>query len=135
MTTIDRSPAPRNGPDASSNRRAATWALILGLLAYVVFGYDLRSELHSVDESAFISQSYFLDLYLKGETNDPAWLSDPAIDLPPLPKYLAGVMLLATDIADQVRRRPRRGIATSTSALDLRRCWWRPVGPRCSSEP
>ena len=95
MTTIDRSPALRNGPDASSNRRAAIWALILGLLAYVVFGYDLRSELHSVDESAFISQSYFLDLYLKGETNDPAWLSDPAIDLPPLPKYLAGVMLLA----------------------------------------
>ena len=55
--------------------------------------YDLRSEFHWRDESAFISQSYFFDLLLEGALDDPAWVSIPAIDLPPLPKYLIGLML------------------------------------------
>jgi 4-amino-4-deoxy-L-arabinose transferase-like glycosyltransferase len=59
----------------------------------VVFGYDLRSSFHWRDESAYISQAYFFDLLLGGALDDPAWVSIPALDLPPLEKYLIGLML------------------------------------------
>ena len=35
----------------------AIWMLVLGILSLVALGYDLRSEPHWIDESAFISQS------------------------------------------------------------------------------
>jgi hypothetical protein len=44
-----------------------------------------------VDESAYISQAYFLDLLAK--PNHPYWLEYPAYDLPPLPKYAIGAAL------------------------------------------
>ncbi len=67
--------------------------LLLGVLTLVVLGSDLRSVPYWRDESAYISQSYFFDLFLQGARDDPAWISMPALDLPPLEKYLIGLML------------------------------------------
>jgi 4-amino-4-deoxy-L-arabinose transferase-like glycosyltransferase len=64
-------------------------------LALTVFGWDLASEPHFVDESAYISQSFFGDLWLGGQRDDPAWLTYAGYDLPPLPKYLIGASLRA----------------------------------------
>ena len=66
---------------------------LVGIVAFASFGYDLASEPHFVDESAYLSQTYYADLWLSGEVNHPAWLDRPAYDLPPLPKYLFGVAL------------------------------------------
>ncbi len=68
--------------------------LVTGL-ALTVFGWDLSSEPHFVDESAYISQSFYADLWLNGEWDDPAWLSYAGYDLPPLPKYTIGLALKA----------------------------------------
>jgi 4-amino-4-deoxy-L-arabinose transferase-like glycosyltransferase len=46
-----------------------------------------------VDEYAYISQSYYADLFFRGHVNDWTWLDLPAYDLPPLPKYLIGFSL------------------------------------------
>jgi 4-amino-4-deoxy-L-arabinose transferase-like glycosyltransferase len=66
---------------------------VVGIVSFVCFGYDLASEPSFVDESAYLSQAYFADLWLSGDVNHPAWLDRPAYDLPPLPKYLFGVAL------------------------------------------
>ncbi len=66
---------------------------MVGLVAFASFGYDLPSQPHFVDESAYLSQTYYADLWLSGDVNHPAWLDRPAYDLPPLPKYLFGVAL------------------------------------------
>lgn len=76
-----------------------TWlgALGVGLIAICVFGFQLSSEPHFADESAYYSQSYFLAIFSEGRWNDPAWLEYPAYDLPPLPKYFIGLALRAGD--------------------------------------
>ena len=58
-----------------------------------VFGWDLASEPHFVDESAYISQSFYADLWLQQKWDDPLWLSYAGYDLPPLPKYVIGLAL------------------------------------------
>ncbi len=52
------------------------------------FGRDLPAEPHFVDESAYISQSFYGDLLIVGDRDSPAWLEYAGYDLPPLPKYL-----------------------------------------------
>jgi 4-amino-4-deoxy-L-arabinose transferase-like glycosyltransferase len=91
---LDRSPksATRCG------RSAGLWGLSVFLVAAAVFGFDLQSERPFADESAYYSQSYFARLYAEGRWNDPAWLTYPAFDLPPLPKYLIGAALAADGI-------------------------------------
>ena len=87
---------PSSKPPASSRPAGSNlvvWASSSGSLAFASFGYDLASEPHFVDESAYLSQTYYADLWLSGEVNHPAWLDRPAYDLPPLPKYLFGVAL------------------------------------------
>ena len=37
------------------------------------------------DEFAYISQSYYADLFFAGQFDDWKWLDLPAYDLPPLP--------------------------------------------------
>jgi len=64
-------------------------------LGLTVFGHDLASEPHFADESAYLSQSFFADLFLDGKWDDPAWLTYGGYDLPPLPKYLIGGALRA----------------------------------------
>jgi 4-amino-4-deoxy-L-arabinose transferase-like glycosyltransferase len=75
--------------------RSCAWACGIGLVAIAVFGMNLAGEPRFVDESAYLSQSYFADLLLSGDCNSPAWLTYPAVDLPPLPKCLIGVALRA----------------------------------------
>lgn len=70
------------------------WAVGVSLVVLVAsgiwFGRDLRGERHFVDESAYVAQSSYTDLYLAGRWDHPAWLEYAAYDLPPLPKYLIG---------------------------------------------
>jgi 4-amino-4-deoxy-L-arabinose transferase-like glycosyltransferase len=72
----------------SGKRLAAAVALI----ALAVFTAGIND--HSfVDEYAYITQSYYSDLFFQGRWNDPAWLDYGAFDLPPLPKYFIGLAL------------------------------------------
>ena len=80
------------GPTRSARSIGAAVGAI-ALLALGVFAFDLAAEPHFVDESAYLSQTYYADLWFRGATNDPAWLDYPAYDLPPLPKYLIGAVL------------------------------------------
>lgn len=88
-------------PVTAQNRRVADrealWNGLLGLFVFLValqvFGRDLIREPHFVDEAAYHSQTYYADLFFQGAWNDPAWLEYPALDLPPLPKYLFGLAL------------------------------------------
>ncbi len=85
---------PESFPKSGEFTRSATsiwkWALGVGVVALAVFGYRLPAEPHFVDESAYYSQTYYADLWGRGDFNNPAWLEYPAYDLPPLPKYLIG---------------------------------------------
>lgn len=87
-------------PSAGSHARLlrSPWpvALLVALLAFGSFAVRLGNEPHFVDESAYISQSYYAQIYLEGRFNDRAWLDYPAYDLPPVPKYLIGTALAAT---------------------------------------
>jgi 4-amino-4-deoxy-L-arabinose transferase-like glycosyltransferase len=60
--------------------------------AAAVFASGLFAE-SFVDEYAYIAQSYYADLFFRGQVNDWTWLDLPAYDLPPLPKYLIGFAL------------------------------------------
>lgn len=68
---------------------------LIGLCGLVWYGLHLAEEPHFVDESAYVAQSYFADLLIEGKRDDRRWLEYPAIDLPPLPKYLIGLALRA----------------------------------------
>jgi 4-amino-4-deoxy-L-arabinose transferase-like glycosyltransferase len=87
------------GSPADRRRRlvCSPWppAVAVALLALAVFGFRLKGEPHFVDESAYLSQSYYAALYFEGRHHDRAWLEYPAYDLPPLPKYLIGAALAA----------------------------------------
>ncbi|HEV3165170.1 MAG TPA: phospholipid carrier-dependent glycosyltransferase [Isosphaeraceae bacterium] len=109
-------------PEAKPPRPWTTWlcAGLVGALAVAVFGHDLGSEPHFADESAYISQSYFADLLLVGQWNSPAWLTYPARDLPPLPKYLIGGAL-------KLRGYPLPGPSAA-------RAWYMDINARCETD-
>ena len=70
------------------------WSSLAILIACGVwFHWDLGAEPHFVDESAYISQSFYGDLLCEGRWNHPAWLDYAGYDLPPLPKYLIAATL------------------------------------------
>ncbi|HWE37759.1 MAG TPA: hypothetical protein VG406_14420 [Isosphaeraceae bacterium] len=98
---------PDAQPFADRRRRAQSarsiWlgALLVAAVALATFGRDLAAEPHFVDESAYLSQTYYADLFLDGRRDDPAWLEHPALDLPPLPKYLFGGTLRALGMPRQ----------------------------------
>jgi hypothetical protein len=75
----------------ATHPRRLAWAV--GIVSLVVFGWDLPREPHFVDESAYISQSFYADLLIDGKRDDPTWLEYAGFDLPPLPKYLIGLAL------------------------------------------
>jgi 4-amino-4-deoxy-L-arabinose transferase-like glycosyltransferase len=60
--------------------------------ALAVFASGIYAESFA-DEDAYISQSYYADLFFQGQVDDWRWLDLPAYDLPPLPKYLIGFSL------------------------------------------
>ena len=72
------------------------WFVVLvGLLLGTSFFVGLGDEPHFVDESAYVSQAYFGDLLLTGDTNSPLWFEYPGFDLPPFNKYLVWFGLVA----------------------------------------
>ena len=98
-------PDPQTLPANSPRLPVRGWgeSLVILTLCLVSFGWDLRSEPHFVDESAYISQSFYADLYASGRWDHPAWLDYAGYDLPPLPKYLIGLSLWSVG-----ERRPTR---------------------------
>jgi hypothetical protein len=73
--------------------RSKPWtAAAIACAALVVFAFSLSAKSFE-DEFAYISQSYYADLFFSGRFNDRAWLEFPAYDLQPLPKYLIGFSL------------------------------------------
>lgn len=74
-------------------RRFWTGAALIASTAILALGVGVAAEPHFPDESAFITQSYFLDLWFETGDDQHAWLEYPALDLPPLPKYLIGLAL------------------------------------------
>jgi 4-amino-4-deoxy-L-arabinose transferase-like glycosyltransferase len=91
----DLLPNPHALPGLRPESRLKKWAgpVAVTLLSLTFFGWDLASELHFVDESAYISQSFYADLWLTGKWDDPVWLAYAGYDLPPLPKYVVGMSL------------------------------------------
>lgn len=71
------------------------WALACLVFAASLgfFGRDLGGEPHFIDESAYIAQAYYFDLLAAGAFDDREWLAFPALDGPPLVKYLIGLAL------------------------------------------
>jgi 4-amino-4-deoxy-L-arabinose transferase-like glycosyltransferase len=59
------------------------------MAALSVFSAGLDDE-DFVDEYAYITQSYYSDLFFDGRRDDPAWLDFFAFDVQPLPKYFIG---------------------------------------------
>ncbi|WP_152051042.1 ArnT family glycosyltransferase [Tautonia marina] len=88
---------PADGTDSETLPRRSFWTRLgfvaVGLFALASFGFRLADEPSFIDEWAYLSQAYFGPLWWEGDWNDPAWLEYPAIDLPPLPKYLIGAMI------------------------------------------
>ncbi len=77
------------------DRRPVATGALLAIVAFVFFGVQLHRTRPFVDEWAYFAQSYYLDLFLDGPSDARQWLEYPAIDLPPLPKYLIGFALRA----------------------------------------
>ncbi len=110
--------APSSSPDPAAAPRAhrIPWGLGVFVVACAVFGYRLGDEPHFVDESAYVAQSYFADLFLDGRRDDPEWLSYAAFDLPPGAKYLVGIALRAGGFARAARRPRTPGTTTRAAA-------------------
>jgi hypothetical protein len=90
MTPSDQRSRPA---DSSQTLRSWSWkAAAIACAAVAVFASGLFGP-YFEDEYAYISQSYYADLFFAGRFNDLAWLDFPAYDLPPLPKYLIGLSL------------------------------------------
>ncbi len=90
---------PKPQSQADLGRRSAlknfSEAVVIALVSASWLGLSLPSEPHFADESAYISQSFYGDLFIRRDLNSPAWLEYPGYDLPPLPKYLINLGLRA----------------------------------------
>jgi hypothetical protein len=77
------SKAARAAPDRRSWANAAL-TLVVAILAFLVLQRErLRAPYHP-DESAYISQSYYFDLFISGDRDHIAWLDYAAFDIPPV---------------------------------------------------
>lgn len=87
------SPANFSQPSASLGWSvAAIAAAALGVFSTGLFDSPFA------DEYAYITQSYYADLFFSGRHDDPAWLHFFAFDLQPLVKYLIGMSLHAAGL-------------------------------------
>ena len=85
---IDTSATSVNLYDRAPSK-AGRWAVpCIAILCGISFFIGLDREPHFVDESAYVSQAYFGDLFITGSIHSPLWFEYPAYDLPPLTKYL-----------------------------------------------
>lgn len=92
-------PGQRSWPANFSQSSVSPWWLGagIGLVAAAVFASGIR-DTSFVDEYAYITQSYYADLFFAGRFRDAAWIDYPALDLPPLPKYFIGCGLRTAHI-------------------------------------
>jgi 4-amino-4-deoxy-L-arabinose transferase-like glycosyltransferase len=94
--------APALNPATSANsarfriRQIAIAALIF-CAAIVVFASSLNAR-YFEDEYAYVTQSYYADLFFTGQFHHKLWLDLPALDLQPLPKYLIGLAFRLTHL-------------------------------------
>lgn len=95
-------------------------AAVVFLVACASFFWKIDREPHFIDESAYISQTYFFTLLSEGKIDDSAWIEYPAVDLPPLPKYLIGMFLVQAG-----ERIPGR---------DAARAWYLDQSIRCETD-
>src|SRR5271155_2359933 len=85
ITPSDQRIHPADSPQPF---RSWFWkATAIGCAALCVFAFSLSANSFA-DEDAYITQSYYADLFFAGRFHNRAWLEFPAYDLQPLPKYL-----------------------------------------------
>jgi 4-amino-4-deoxy-L-arabinose transferase-like glycosyltransferase len=88
-------PSHQQSRSAKSPQTLKSWigtALTLGCVSLAVYAWNIHDKRFE-DEYAYITQSYYADLFIRGAIDDPAWLELFAYDLQPLPKYLIGLAL------------------------------------------
>lgn len=76
-------------------KRRSRLVTLAGILLGASFFVGLGREPHFVDESAYVSQAYFGDLFTTGDHDSLLWFEYAAYDLPPLTKYLVWAGLVA----------------------------------------
>lgn len=76
-----------------SGRKWLAIGIALGLIALGRYAWLTRTEPHFVDESAYLAQSFYWDLFRTNDRDSWLWLAYDAQDLPPLTKYLVGMSL------------------------------------------
>ncbi len=96
MTPSHQHDHPEDSSQSANSRvRLAALVVCLGLVS---FGVDWNDPAFA-DEHAYISQSYYFDLFFAGDGDDRAWLDLPAYDLQPIPKYLIGGAMRLANLA------------------------------------
>jgi 4-amino-4-deoxy-L-arabinose transferase-like glycosyltransferase len=90
MTPSHQGSRPARLPQTLLSRIGKSTAIACVALAVFVPGLVADSF---VDEYAYISQSFYADLFLERQFNHRLWLEYYAYDLQPLPKYLIGLSL------------------------------------------
>jgi 4-amino-4-deoxy-L-arabinose transferase-like glycosyltransferase len=75
--------------------RTWRWAAAVGVLSTSVYLVGDFLEPRFADESAYLAQSYYADLFLGHDWRNTGWFEYMALDLPPLPKYVIGATLRA----------------------------------------
>ncbi len=79
--------------DSPQTLLSCTWkAAAIGCAAIAVFASSLSAKSFE-DEYAYITQSFYADLFVSGKFHNSLWLEVFAYDLQPLPKYLIGLAL------------------------------------------
>lgn len=88
-------PAGPSPATSSRARRAFLGAAIVAVVSVASFVPGVTDAPTFPDETAYVAQSYYLDLLMSGRRDDWAWVEYHAYDLPPLPKYAFGAALHA----------------------------------------
>ncbi len=113
LSDIGMTPALQTAVPVNSTRsgKSRTWGafLIFGAAA-VFFGLGIHDTLFE-DESAYISQTFYANLFFSGQLDHKLWLEREAYDLQPLPKYLMG-------LAFRLSRLPMPGLSNSRKWYD-----------------
>ena len=113
LSDIGMTPSLNRARPADSTRplipRAWNAAFIF-FAALAVFGSSLHAKWFE-DEYAYITQSFYADLFFTGRFNDPQWIELPAADLQPLPKYLIGLAFRSAHL-------PMPGLANARNWYD-----------------
>src|SRR5229473_2211802 len=95
ITPPDQRSRPADSPQTSVS--SARMAGAVACVALAIFAGSVTDD-SFVDEYAYITQSYYADLFFSGALNHTQWLDLYARDLQPLPKYMIGLCLRAAHL-------------------------------------